>query len=157
LDSEEEEPVLNFLSYMFQANTSGHAQSDPIVSSGSNTVELRTHANMTPQPDKGRVDAEHIGNTDWQAIMGSQTHFLNLKLNKSDFVDYSALGWAFRLKEASKNIHELDPSIIPSALKQMAHCRVFIPLKFTTQSLQTIRVNVGDLYTKKKTRLCAGK
>src|SRR5882724_11726101 len=102
-------------------------------------VELGPQANIFPQPEEGRVDAEHIGNTDWQAIIGYQTQLLNLKPNKSDFVDYLALGPAFRLKEASKNIHELDLSVILSALKQMAHCRVFIPLSmFTTQSLQMI-------------------
>jgi len=80
------------------------------------------------------------------------------KLVKSDYVDYSALGNAFKLEEALKNIHELDLTVIPSALKQMAQCRVFIPLSmFTTQSLQLIHNNIGDLYTKKKTGLSAGK
>jgi len=77
---------------------------------------------------------------------------------KSDYVDYSILGPAFRLDEASKNIHELDTSIIPNALKQMAHCRVFVPLSmFTTQSLHRIHDNIRDLYMKRKTRLSAGK
>ena len=81
-----------------------------------------------------------------------------LKPLKSDYVDYSILGPAFRLDEASKNVHELDPSIILNALKQMAHFRVFVPLSmFTTQSLHRIHDNIRDLYTKRKTRLSARK
>jgi len=45
-----------------------HAQPDVNVSSGSNVVELSSQANVMSQLEEGRVDAEHIGNTDWQAI-----------------------------------------------------------------------------------------
>jgi len=89
-----------------------------MYSSGSNAVKLGSHANMIPQLDEGRVDAEHIGNTDWQAIIGSQNSVAQSETEQSDFVDYSSLGPTFRLEEASKNIHELEPILILSALKQ---------------------------------------
>jgi len=67
------------------------------------------------------------------------------------------VGPTFKLAEASKNVHELDPSAFPNSLKQMVHCRVLIPLSmFTSQSLNIIYVNVGD-YLKKNTGLSAGK
>jgi len=102
-------------------------------------------------------ECDHLGNTDWQALINSQDQLPNLKLTKSDYLDYSTLGPAFKLEEASKNVLELDPSVIPNALKQMAHCRVFILSMFTMHALKSIHDNIGDLYTKKKTGLSAGK
>jgi len=113
---------------------------------------------MDSNEASGSDERGQLGNSDWQALITSQDQLPNPKLTKSDYLDYSTLGPAFKLEEASKNVLELDPSIILNALKQMAHCRVFIPLlMFTTQALKTIRDNVGDLYTKKKTGLSAGK
>jgi len=110
------------------------------------------------QPEIEEVENPQIGNSEWQDLIHTRTQATDPKLAKSDYVDYSVVGPAFSLSEASKNLHELDPSTIPNALKQMAHYRVFIPLSmFTSNSLKIIRDNVGDLYTKKKTGLSAGK
>jgi len=49
-DSEEEEPVPNFSSYIFQSNSPVHAQPDTNLSSGSNAVELRSWTNVISQP-----------------------------------------------------------------------------------------------------------
>jgi len=157
-DSKEEEPVPDINSYIFQPSIPMHIQPSTNDASGSNSVKLSTHANYVTHLGE-RIDVtEQLGNADWQALIRSQDQLPNLKSAKSDYVDYSVIGPAFRLEEASKNAHELDPTVIPSALKQMAHCRVFIPLSmFTTQALHKIRDNIGDLYTKKKTGLSAGK
>jgi len=91
-----------------------------------------------------------------RVIINSQTQPVEEKQVKSDYIDYSKAGLAFKLSEASTNVHELDPLAIPNALKQMVHYRVFIPLlMFTMQSFNIIHDNVGDLYMKKKTGLSA--
>jgi len=68
------------------------------------------------------------------------------------------MGSTFKAEEAMKNIHELDPSAIPNALRHMAHLRVFIPLSmFTSDSLRVICDNIGSLYTKRKTSFAVDK
>jgi len=157
-DSEEEESLPNISSYITQTKISVHTWANWNVSSGSKAVEIGTHPLDDGQPVEGRIDTEQLGNTDWKVFIGTQSQMPILKPLKSDYVDYSILGPAFRLDEASKNVHELDPSIILNALKQMAHFRVFVPLSmFTTQSLHRIHDNIRDLYTKRKTRLSARK
>jgi len=134
-------------------------EEDPVPTMSSLTVQADRSPELHPTPNEGnRADSGRLGNVEWQALINSQDQVHDPKPAKSDYVDYSVLGPAFSLDEASKNIHELDHSAIPNALKQMAHCRVFIPLSlFTTQALKAIRDNVGDLYTKRKTGLSAGK
>ena len=125
---------------------------------GANTAEPGAHTNDVSQLEEMSDNDEHLGNNDWQALIYSHDQLPNLKMAKSDYVDYSVLDPTFRLEEASKNAHKLDLSVILNALKQMAHCRVFIPLSmFTTQSLEMISNNIGDLYMKKKTGLSARK
>jgi len=40
---------------------------------------------------------------------------------RSDYIDYTTVGLAFKHSEASKNVHELDPAAILNTLKQMVH------------------------------------
>jgi len=63
----------------------------------------------------------HLGNPNWQAIINSQTWPVGQKQVKSDYIDCSEVGLAFKLSEASKNVNELDLSAIPNVLKQMVH------------------------------------
>jgi len=157
-DSEEEEPMPNISSFAFHSSIPTHIPSLSNEASGSNAIGIGPRVGDASQALDTRTDPAQLGNADWQALINAQDQIPDPKLAKSDYVDYSVLGPAFKLDEASKNIHELDPSVIPNALKQMAHCRVFIPLSmFTTQALKTIHDNVGDLYTKKKTGLSVGK
>ena len=77
---------------------------------------------------------------------------------KPDYIDFSEVGPVFKTSEAMKNKHECNPKSIPSALKQMAYYHVFIPLSMlTNNAMNTIHNDIGDLYTKKKTRPSAGK
>src|SRR5882724_9005584 len=90
--------------------------------------------------------------------MIANTNGIQNPLPKDDYLDFSEVAPVFKASEVLKNIHELYPTAILVRLKQMAHYRVFIPLSmFTTDALKRIRDNVGDLYTKKKTSLSAGK
>jgi len=92
-----------------------------------------------------------LGNPEWQALINSQTWPVGQKQVRSDYIDYSQAGPAFKLSEASKNVHELDPSAIPNVLKQMVHYRVFIPLlMFTSQSFSIICDNIRDLYMQRR-------
>jgi len=154
-ESEDEEPIPSITSYMAQRTNHAHIAEDSIVPTRTDAAEPQSLDHLP----ENEVDGGHqLGNSDWQALINTQTHPTDPKQTKSDYIDYSEVGPAFRLSEASKNVHELDPSAIPNALKQMAHYRVFIPLSmFTSQSLNIIRDNVADLYMKKKTGLSAGK
>jgi len=144
LDSKEEELVLNISPYIFHPNSPMHIRPDSNEASGSNTIELGTRPNEVSQLEDGEDGADHLEGAKWNALINSHSQFPD---PKSDYVDYSEIGPAFKLQEAPKNIHKLDPTVIPSTLKQMAHCRVFILFSmFTTQSLQMIHDNIGDLY-----------
>jgi len=157
-DSEEEESVPNISAYIFKSSIPTHIPMDSNEASGSNTLQLGTRAIEVSHLQESADEHDHLGNTDWQALINLQDQLPDPKLTKSDYLDYSTLAPAFKFEEALKNILELDPSVILNALKQMAHCRVFIPLlMFMMHVLKTIRDNVGDLYMKKKTGLSAGK
>jgi len=98
-----------------------------------------------------------LGDSEWHDLINAQTQSADPK-HVSNYIDYSMVGSDFKLSEAAKNVHELDPTSIPKALKQMAHYHILIPLlMFTTQSLKISHDNIGDLYMKKKTRLSATK
>jgi len=140
-----------------QANSSGHARARSECILWIQCNQTWVHANMIPTTGWSRVDAEHIGNTDWQAIIGSQTQLLNLKLTK--WFCGLLIPWShFQTREASKNIHELDPSIILSAPQAMAHCRVLIHCPWSQLNLcRQSMFNIGDLIHEEKTGLSARK
>ena len=125
---------------------------DNTEATGSNAVDIGS------QIQSDGVSMAPNDNIYWHAAMASANQLEDLKLLKSDYVDYSCLGQVFRLAEASKKMHELEPSTIPNVLRQMVHYRIFTPLSmFTTNSMNMIHNNVGDLYMKKKTGSVAGK
>src|SRR6266481_1986152 len=98
-----------------------------------------------------------LKSADWRALM-SLDNTPPSALPKADYIDFSEIGPMFKTTEARKNRHELDLKTIPNALRQMAFYHVFIPLSmFTADSMNVIRDNIGDLYTKKKTSLSMGK
>jgi len=140
---------------MAHANNRAHTGGGSNIAAGGDPVVVDT---IDTSPENDEDGTNQLENSDWQALINAQTRADKLKQPKSDYIDYSTVGPAFKLSEASKNVHELDPSAIPNALKQMAHYWVFIPLSmFTSHSLKIIRDNIGDLYMKKKTGLSAGK
>jgi len=97
-------------------------------------------------------------NVDWHAAIASATQIGIHNPLKNGPVNFSDAGPVFKLSEASKNRHELELTTIPFTLKQMAQYRIFTPLSmFTTASMDVIHINVGDLYTKKKTGSAARK
>jgi len=158
LDSKEEELLPSILSFISQINVPVHTGQISNVASGNNAIRVRSHADKVLFLEKERDEPVKMGNAEWQELIGSQCQPADPRPTKSDYVDYSELGPAFKLSEALKNTHKLDPSMIPNALRQMAHYRLFVPLSmFTTQALKMIWDNTGDLYMKKKTGLSVDK
>ena len=139
---------------------SDDAPNNALPATGSNLLSIDT-CNPSPQPlDASPADA-HPGPTmessDWYVLMSLDT-VPALAMAKTDYIDFSEVSPMFKTAKAIRNKHKLDPMSIPNALRQMAYYRVFIPLSMlTADSMNTIRDNVGDLYTKKKTGLSVGK
>ena len=128
-DSEEEDPIPCIASFMARRNNLTVLDEASIVATEADTVEPQvTH--LLPRVEDDSVP-QH-GNPEWQAIINSQSRPVEQKQIKSDYIDYSRAGPAFKLSEASTNTHELDLSAIPNALKQMAHYQIFIPLSMFT-------------------------
>jgi len=67
-------------------------------------------------PENEENGFPQLGNTDWQALINVQSQSVDPKQTRSDYIDYLMVGLAFKLSEALKNIHELDPSTI------LTHC-----------------------------------
>jgi len=151
---EEEEPIPSISSFLTSIN--------PSVLELAPTAAHTSAIHRDDQEPLGiPVSVEPTANPElrnnWRAMIAN-TNGIQNPLPKDDYLDFSEAAPVFKASEALKNIHELDPTAIPVGLKQMAHYRVFIPLSmFTTDALKRIRDNVGDLYTKKKTGLSAGK
>ena len=127
------------------------SQPDPVVSeaTGSNALDIGM------QDRTGEPLTEIF---DWHAAIASANQPVDPNPSNNMAVVISGMGPVFKLSEASKNLHELEPSAIPFILKQMAQYLIFTPLSmFTTKSMDIIRNNVGDLYTKKKTGSAVGK
>src|SRR5882724_7090238 len=140
-DSEEEDLIPCIASFM--ARRSNLTQIDEASNIATKADTIKPQAiHLLPRMEEDR--GPQLGNPKWQAIINSQSQLVKQKQVKSDYIDYSKAGPAFKLSEASRNVHELDPSAIPNALKQMAHYWVFIPLSmFTSHSLKIIRDNIG--------------
>jgi len=152
-DSEEDDPIPCIASFMVQRSNHAHIDEASNIATEADTIEPQA---INPLPEIEEERGPQLGNPEWQAIINSQTQLVKQKQVKSDYIDYSKAGPVFKLSEALMNVHELYPSAIPNALKQMAHYWVFIPLlMFTMQSFNIIHDNVGDLYMKKKTGLSA--
>src|SRR5882724_9092629 len=94
-----------------------------------NVIELLT---LNPLPDNGEEGGPQLGNSEWQALINSQSQLVDPKQMRSDYIDYTTVGLAFKHSEALKNIHKLDLSAISNMLKQMVHYQVFIPLSMFT-------------------------
>ena len=154
-DSEEEDPIPCIASFMARRNNLTLIDEASIVVTEADTIKPQA---INPLPEIKEERGPQLGNPEWQVIINSQTQLVKQKQVKSDYIDYSKAGPVFKLSEALMNVHELYPSAIPNALKQMAHYQVFTPLSmFTVQSFNVIHDNVRDLYMKKKTGLSAGK
>jgi len=153
-DSEEEDLIPCIASFMARRSNLTHIDEALNIATKADTIEPQAiHLLPGIEEDRG----PQLGNPKWQVIINSQSWPVEQKQVKSDYIDYSKAGLAFKLSEASMNIHELDLSAIPNVLKKMAPYPVFIPLlMFTTQSFNIICDNMGDLYMK-KTGLLAGK
>jgi len=81
-------------------------------------VGLGTRASDFSPPEESRKDHAQLGDADRQTLIDSHSQAPDSRPVKSDHVDHSALGPAFKLTEVSLNTH---PLAIPNALRQMAH------------------------------------
>ena len=117
-DSKDEDLIPCIASFMAQRSSHAHIDEASNNATKADTIEPQ---GINPLPNVQEEGDPHLGNPNWQAIINSQTWPVGQKQVRSDYIDYSQAGPAFKLSEASKNIHELDPSAIPNVLKQMVH------------------------------------
>jgi len=90
-----------------------------------------------PISNKTIARTEPSGNN-WATMIANRSGIQSI-LSKDGYIDYSDVRPTFKESEAMKNTHDLDPTAIPNALRQMAHFRVYIPLSmFTTDTLKKI-------------------
>jgi len=117
-DSEEEDLIPCIASFMAQRNNCTHIDEVLNIVTKSDTIEPQV---INPLPKVEEERGPQLGNPKWQVIINYKTQLIEQKQVRSDYIDYSEVGLVFKLSEVSKNMHELDLSAIPNALKQMAN------------------------------------
>ena len=117
-DSEDEEPLPNIASFMARINTCALSALNSNPTTAADVVEPPT---LEPLLDNGEEGGPQLGNSEWQAHINSQLQPVDPKQTRSDYIDYTTVGLAFKHSEATKKIHKLDLSAIPNGLKKMAH------------------------------------
>jgi len=117
-DGKEEDPIPCIASYMAQRNNHMHMDEASNIATETDTIEPQV---INPLPEVEEERGPQLGNPKWQVIINYKTQLIEQKQVRSDYIDYSEVGLVFKLSEVSKNMHELDLSAIPNALKQMAN------------------------------------